>query len=103
MANERLPERSIFIAMTAKVRGDATDAEMTNSVAGTIHPGSESGTCFRTNRSCRRVPAHQGMKIGCKWENSSVIATTLPSWSGLRRNDDWGAGLTKGCRMANYE
>ena len=22
---------------------------MTNSVAGTIHPGSESGTCFRTN------------------------------------------------------
>ena len=30
-----------------------------------IHPGSESGTCFRTNRSCRLVPAHQGMKIGC--------------------------------------
>ncbi len=26
------------------------------------HPGSESGTCFRTNRSCRRAPAHQGMK-----------------------------------------
>ncbi len=24
-------------------------AGMTNSVAGTIHPGSESGTCFRTN------------------------------------------------------
>ena len=36
MANERLPEQSIFIAMT-------------NQVAGTIHPGSESGTCFRTN------------------------------------------------------
>ena len=26
------------------------------------HPGSESGTCFRTNRSCRLVPAHQGVK-----------------------------------------
>ena len=25
------------------------------------HPGSESGTCFRTNRSCRLPPAHQGM------------------------------------------
>ena len=33
-------------------------AGMTNSVAGTIHPGSESGTCFRTNRPCRLVPAH---------------------------------------------
>ncbi len=40
-------------------------AGMTNSVAGTIHPGSESGTCFRTNRSCRLVPGHQGMKNGC--------------------------------------
>ena len=30
-----------------------------------IHPGSESGTCFRTNRLCRLLPAHQGMKIGC--------------------------------------
>ena len=27
------------------------------------HPGSESGTCFRTNRSCRLAPAHQGMKM----------------------------------------
>ena len=26
------------------------------------HPGSESGTCFHSNRSCRQVPAHQGMK-----------------------------------------
>ena len=26
------------------------------------HPGSESGTCFRANRSCRLPPAHQGMK-----------------------------------------
>ena len=38
------------------------------------HPGSESGTCFRANRSCRLAPAHQGMKtawwlvetIGCR-------------------------------------
>ena len=28
------------------------------------HPGSESGTCFRANRSCRLAPAHQGMKSG---------------------------------------
>ena len=27
-----------------------------------IYPGSESGTCFRTNRPCRLAPAHQGMK-----------------------------------------
>ena len=26
------------------------------------HPGSESGMCFRTNRSSRLGPAHQGMK-----------------------------------------
>ena len=30
--------------------GIPTNAGMTNSVAGTVHPGSESGTCFRTNR-----------------------------------------------------
>ena len=28
------------------------------------YPGSWSGTCFRTNRSCRLVPAHQVMKSG---------------------------------------
>ena len=54
-------------------------AGMTNSVAGTIHPGSESGTCFRTNRPCRLVPAHQGRKIGCigwwKGQVSSVHPT----------------------------
>ena len=27
-----------------------------------VHPGSESGTCFRTNRSCRPLPARQGME-----------------------------------------
>ena len=26
------------------------------------HPGSESGMCFRSNRSCRQGPAHGGMK-----------------------------------------
>ena len=41
------------------------------------HPGSESGTCFRTNRSCRLAPAHQRMKKG-----SGVVCAThpAPSW-----------------------
>ena len=55
-------------------------------------PGSESGTCFHSNRSCRLVPAHQGVKIGCNgwWESSSVIATThtSPLDSRLRGNDE---------------
>ncbi len=63
------------------------------------HPGSESGTCFRANRSCRLAPAHQGMKIGCIgwWESSSVIATTRtsPLDSRLRGNDELGAGMTR--------
>ncbi len=58
------------------------------------HAGSESGTCFRTNRSCRLSPAHQGVKIGCIgwWESSSVIATTRtsPLDSRLRGNDELG-------------
>ena len=45
MANERLPERSIFIAMTRPA-------------------GLTGAAYFRTNRSCRLAPAHQGMKIG---------------------------------------
>ena len=41
------------------------------------HPGSESGTCFRTNRSCWLAPAHQGVKKG-----SGVVCAThpAPSW-----------------------
>ena len=52
---------------------------------------------FPTNRSCRLVPAHRGMRIGCIgwWESSSVIATTRtsPLDSGLRRNDELGGRL----------
>ena len=47
------------------------------------HPGSESGTCFRTNRSCRLAPPHQGMKTG---------TAHTPLDSGLRRNDERGGG-----------
>ena len=32
------------------------------SKAAQAHPGSASGTCFHTIRSCRQGPAHQGMK-----------------------------------------
>ena len=39
-------------------------AGTTSKVAAERHPGSGCGTCFRTNRSCRLLPAHQGMKIG---------------------------------------
>ena len=61
--------------------GIPTNAGMTNSVAGTVHPGSESGTCFRTNRSCRLVPAHQGMKMGPgRWKCLGVVGATLPLW-----------------------
>ncbi len=59
---------------------------MTNSVAGAIHPGSESGTCFRTNRSCRLVPAHQGTKTrrsDLVWRISAAdSATPHPDPSG---------------------
>ena len=59
-----------------------------------VYPGSESRTCFHSNRSCRLVPAHQGVKIGCIgwWESSGVIATTRtsPLDSRLRGNDELG-------------
>ena len=51
------------------------------------YPGSWSGTCFRTNRSCRLVPAHQGMKMGarrveafgCHWGRPSTSPGFPPS------------------------
>ena len=76
--------------------GIPTDAGMTRPtvVTASIHPGSESGTCFHSNRSCLLAPAHEGMKIGCIgwWESSSVIATTRtsPLDSRLRGNDELG-------------
>ena len=50
------------------------------SKAGKAHPGSESGTFFRTNRSSRLSPAHQGVKIGVHWlwKSSRVIGTSSP-------------------------
>ena len=45
------------------------------------HPGSESGTCFRTNRSCRLPPAHQGMKMRLgRWKCLGMVGATLPLW-----------------------
>ena len=65
------------------IDGDAANGRM-RSTAGAVYPGSESGTCFRTNRSCRLAPAHQGMKIGCIgwWKGSGVVCAThpTPSW-----------------------
>ena len=77
-------------------------AGMTNSVAGTIHPGSESGTCFHSNRSCRLAPPHQSMKMRPgRWKCLGVVGATLPLWIPApyrgtghafdRRNDDWGS------------
>ena len=83
-------------------------AGMTNSVAGTIHPGSEFGTFFRTNRSCRRAPAHHGMKtealIGggirvafvprlrpLEWHLCRVSAPWIPASAGKTR---WVADMT---------
>ena len=45
-----------------------------------IHPGSESGACVRTNRSCRLSPTHQGMKIGCidRSKGSGVVCAPAP-------------------------
>ena len=54
------------------VRGRPTIGGMTNSVAGTIHPGSESGTCFRT-------------------KTGGGLASPAPLDSGLRRNDEVGS------------
>ena len=74
--------------------GIPTDAGMTRPtvVAGTIHPGSESGTCFRANRQSL-VPAHQGVKTGVLTGAGvcGSFATHTPTLdSGLRRNDELG-------------
>ena len=75
-------------------------AGMTRWAAG-AYPGSWSGTCFHSNRSCRLSPAHQGMKIGAPVGRSSL------RWLGTRvgRWPAWGWGqapalhflLTIGC------
>ena len=85
------------------VQGMLPIAGMTNSVAGTIHPGSESGTCFRTNRPCRLAAAHQGMKIEVLTGGGvcGSFATHTPTLdSGFRRNDEWGAGMTSAGAVA---
>ncbi len=69
------------------------------------HPGSESGTCFRANRSCRLPPAHQGMKHlrGGWWRRLGAVCATpaTPLDSGLRRNDE--TGRSNGCHLFSYE
>ena len=59
------------------------------------HPGSESGTCFRANRSCRLPPADQGMKIGLGRRRClAVVGATLPLWiPASARMTNWGAIL----------
>ena len=58
------------------------------------HPGSESGTCFRTNRPCRLVPAHQGMKMRPgRWRCLGVVGAALPLWiPAFARMTRWGGG-----------
>ena len=48
-------------------------ARMTNSVAADNY--------FRTNRPCRRAPAHEGMKMKpSRWKCLGVVGATLPLW-----------------------
>ena len=57
------------------------------------HPGSESGTCFRSNRSCRLAPAHEGMKMGVwllELFAGHLPPSATPLDSRLRGNDDSG-------------
>ncbi len=42
----------------SRVRRDHDHQGILADMAGNIHPGSEPGTCFHRNRSCRLVPAH---------------------------------------------
>ena len=77
-------------------------AGMTRWVAGT-YPGSKSGTCFHSNRSCRLAPPHQSMKLRPgRWKCLGVVGATLPLWNPApnrgaghasdRRNDEFGGG-----------
>ena len=43
-----------------------------------IHPGSESGTCFRTNRSFWLAPAHQGIKLGALVDGRVQVSSVPP-------------------------
>ncbi len=58
------------------------------------HPGSESGMCFRTNRPCRLVPAHQGVKMRPgRWRCLGVVGAALPLWiPAFARMTRWGGG-----------
>ena len=89
-----MPSLDSGLRRNDECEGIPSDAGMTRPtvVTETIHPGSESGTCFRTNRPCRLVPAHQGMKMrpwsldvfGCGWCHPS------PLDSRFRENDEFG-------------
>ena len=75
---------------------------------GAIYPRSESGTCFRTNRSCRLLPAHQGMKTR-PGQGLGLFGAAPPLWipapyrgtghASDRRNDEFGAGMTRFARV----
>ena len=81
------------------VRGVLLIAGMTRWAAG-AYPGSWSGTCFHSNRSCRLSPAHEGMKMRPgRWRS---LGATPPLWIPApyrgtghafdRRNDEAAAG-----------
>ena len=55
-------------------------------------PVSGYGACFHSNRSCRLLPAHQGMKTVALIRESvcgSFATHTPPLDSRLRGNDEW--------------
>ena len=69
------------------------------------HPGSEFGTCFHSNRSCRLPPAHQGMKMGARrWKSLGVVgaAPPPPLDSRLRGNDEWGVAGALESRLSAF-
>ena len=58
------------------------------------HPGSESGMCFRSNRSCLLAPAHQGMKVNAGYPLGSRLGVRgMPSSAGITRwGPEWRVG-----------